>query len=99
MGRYATYKEPRRITWRPLAVAAGVLSLAILIVYLIVQSASGGSGGAAADKTAEQHQSDSIRGTFAEAQGRGHFSYRCSPSRMSVPFCPGVDRSGDASAR
>ena len=66
----------------------------LLIAYLIFQSGSGGSGLSKADK-AEQDRSTSLPGTYAETQGRAHFTGGLTGHQMT-PFCDGVPQSDTA---
>ena len=77
-----------------LAIAGGIVLIAGLIVYLIIQSNSGGSSLTAAEK-AEQDQSTDIPGTWVQTQGRGHFPGNFSGHQMT-PFCDGVLSSDSA---
>ena len=77
-----------------IALAGGILLIAGLIVYLIIQSNSSGSGGTAAEK-AEANQSTDIPGTWVQTQGRAHFPGNFGGHQMT-PFCDGVPRSDSA---
>lgn len=77
-----------------IAVTGGILLIAVLIVYLIIQSNSG-SGSLSASEKAEQDQSTSIPGTWVQTQGRSHFPGNFSGHQMT-PFCDGVLSSDSA---
>lgn len=78
----------------PVAVAGGVMLIVLLIAYLIFQSGSGGGGLSGAEQ-AEQDRSTSLPGTYAETQGRGHFTGGLAGHQMT-PFCDGVTQSDTA---
>ncbi len=80
----------RRIPWIPIGVAAGVLAVVLLVVFLIWQSSSGGGPGVSGADKAAADASSSIPGTFVPSQGRGHYGYSFSLARMPTPFCPDV---------
>ncbi len=77
-----------------LAIAGGIVLIAGLIVYLIIQSNSGGSSLTASEK-AEQDQSTSIPGTWVQTQGRSHFPGNFAGHQMT-PFCEGIPQSESA---
>lgn len=77
-----------------LGIAAGIIIVAGLLVYLIIQSGSGGPDVDAATK-AEQDDSASIPGTFYPTQGRGHFPGGLNGHQMT-PYCAGVATSESA---
>ncbi len=77
-----------------LALLGGLVLIIGLIVYLIVQSNSGGDSLSPSDK-AEQDQSTDIPGTFAATQGRAHFPGGFNGHGMT-PFCEGVPQSESA---
>ena len=77
-----------------LAILGGVVVIVGLLVYLIVQSNSGGDSLSPSDK-AEQDQSSDIPGTFVATQGRAHFPGGFAGHQMT-PFCDGVPQSDSA---
>jgi Protein of unknown function (DUF3105) len=77
-----------------LAILGGLVLIVGLLVYLILQSNSGGSSLTASEK-AEQDQSTDIPGTFFPTQGRAHFPGTFAGHQMT-PFCPGVAQSDSA---
>ncbi|MDP9236998.1 MAG: DUF3105 domain-containing protein [Chloroflexota bacterium] len=80
----------------PIGIAAGVLAVVLLIVYLIIQS--GKTGGLSGWEKAEADSSTSIPGVFYPTQGRSHESGTYTPGRAPTPFCDGVPHSGSESA-
>ncbi len=72
----------------PLAIAGGIIMVVGLIVFLILQSNSGGQAVDAATKAAQDRSTD-IPGTYVEDQGRGHFPGNLAGHQMT-PFCEGV---------
>jgi uncharacterized protein DUF3105 len=83
--------------WVVIGVFGGLLAVVVLIVYLIVQAASGDEGLKAWEK-AEQDASPELPGVFHPTQGRQHFNYTYSPDREPRAFCDGVESSGGAAA-
>ncbi|MBI5283703.1 MAG: DUF3105 domain-containing protein [Chloroflexi bacterium] len=77
----------------PVGIAAGVLIVVGLIVYLIIQSNSSDTGLSGPEKAAAD-TSSSIPGTYVPDQGRGHFTGGYTSSRPPTPFCEGVAWSG-----
>ncbi len=77
-----------------LAIAGGILLVAGLLVYLIVQSNSDTETLSASEK-AEQNESTDIPGTFVRSQGRAHFPGNFAGHQMT-PFCEGVPQSDSA---
>lgn len=77
-----------RLPTAALAIAGGIVIVVGLIVYLVVQS---NSGGVSADNAtqAEQNTSTDIPGTYVQSQGRGHFPGGFTGHQMT-PFCDGV---------
>jgi hypothetical protein len=84
--------------WTPVAVVVGVIAIALLIGYLVFQSATAEDSGLSADEIAERDDDPNMPGVFFPSQGRGHFSYGFSADREQKPFCEGVPHSGDTSA-
>ncbi len=80
----------------PIGIAAGVLAVILLIVYLIIQS--GKTTGLSGPDKAAADQSTSIPGTYAPNQGRVHFPGGYPNARTVTPFCPGVTHSGSDSS-
>ena len=77
-----------RFPTMPLAIAGGIIMVVGLIVFLILQSNSGGQAVDAATKAAQDRSTD-IPGTYVEDQGCGHFSGNLAGHQMT-PFCEGV---------
>lgn len=77
-----------RFPTMPLAIAGGIIIVVGLIVYLILESNSGGQAVDAATKAAQDRSTD-IPGTYVEDQGRGHFPGNLAGHQMT-PFCEGV---------
>lgn len=95
-------REPRRrarlrglldqLPLRPLAGVFGVVVLAALIGYLIVQ-ANAATTAPAADRAALDSSQD-IPGTFVPSQGVAHLAGAFSIARTPLPFCEGVPYAG-----
>lgn len=86
----------RRFPIVPIGIAAAVVAIVLLIVYLIVQS--GKTSGLSASDKAEADSSPSIPGVFYPTQGRSHETGTYTPGRAQTPFCDGVPHSGSDSA-
>lgn len=82
----------RRLPTLPLAVAGGMVVLAGVIAYLVLQSGNG--TGASGPEKAAADSSASIPGTYVADQGQAHLAGDFSLGATPVPFCPGVKWSG-----
>lgn len=83
-----------RFPTMPLAIAGGLIIVVGMLVYLIIQSNSGGASLTKPEQAAQDRSTD-IPGTYVEDEGRGHFPGNLAGHQMT-PFCEGVPQSDSA---
>ena len=81
----------------PVAIGGGAIIVVALLIYLVLQAASGGTNLTGPEK-AEADTSSSVPGSYVPSQGRGHYTGSWTKERPPTPFCPGVQWSGAASS-